>query len=520
MGNCASICAKTKTTDNNDSCGNTNLNIDSAKKVHIEPHVDKSKHTTTIITHKTSDGEVITSQQSCCEKIDDDGNKQCDRFRTNLRQFYQKLTLPNVPWINEEIDLPIAEYFTQLELKESDKSIEIEEIFNSVNGKQPTRILFEGQPGFGKTALATKLAYDWANNEEYIDFEFSFFIPLRELEKKSMEVVLVEIGNRCDFEDITQIVKKHKKQTLFILDGLDEISREERQEIMKILFKQKYSDVTVIVLCRTSHFTVSKEERKEIFGFSNVSGAFYDKRISLLGAKNNFRHILLNSKLFDSPLFRMLSPVVIAAGVKIEEIATTTEFYKKIFNATVKHNCEISQNNNIDLFDVTSFPMNNIQEQIRHFGLLSAEKIVQNDLKFDSNELTEEIRKMGFLINRKELIHCTSKKHYEGLNLSIMEFAAAYAFFVELKVNDMSASTEKLLKEMANHYYETRGTSQVLQFLASLLEDDLDRLLAFIDSCCAWFSIDFDLAASLVVRCSENNISNSKYQKNFIRPHE
>uniref|UniRef100_T1IMY8 Uncharacterized protein n=1 Tax=Strigamia maritima TaxID=126957 RepID=T1IMY8_STRMM len=103
----------------------------------------------------------ITSQYSCCENIDDNVNKECDRFRRNLQEFYQKLTLPKVAWLDEGKDLPIAEYFTQLKLKESDKSIEIEEIFNSVNEKQPNRILFEGQPGFGKTTLATKLVHDY-----------------------------------------------------------------------------------------------------------------------------------------------------------------------------------------------------------------------------------------------------------------------------------------------------------------------------------------------------------------------
>jgi nucleoside-triphosphatase THEP1 len=36
------------------------------------------------------------------------------------------------------------------------------------NNKQPIRILIEGQPGFRKTTLPFKLAYDWATKKKYI----------------------------------------------------------------------------------------------------------------------------------------------------------------------------------------------------------------------------------------------------------------------------------------------------------------------------------------------------------------
>uniref|UniRef100_T1J9V0 NACHT domain-containing protein n=1 Tax=Strigamia maritima TaxID=126957 RepID=T1J9V0_STRMM len=519
--------------------GNTNLNIEGgAKNIHIESHVDKS---TIVLINTTSDAIATSTDprlKTCCKVIDNNNNKLCDVFKQKLQHFYRNLTLPKVAWLKDGKDLSIVEHFIQLRMKESQKSITVEQIFKSKKRKKPLRILIEGQPGFGKTTLATKLTYDWAVDKKYINFQFVFFIPLRELQKRSINNVIKQIANRCNSEDVVQIITNHEKNMLLIFDGLDEIPREERKEILKILYRQMYEDATVMVFCRTDSFDLSNDERVELFGLQNMGHSFQCKQISILGVtsdekKRDFLEKFIENStvdqiierlssqwaLFDSPLLLMLLVVILQEGENVEDFLTKTEFYKKLFNSIFKqfyikrgHNI----NTDFDLFCLNS--PHNVQETMREFGSLAAQKIFKNNLKFDSSELTKEIYELGFLISHKEVTFVKSKTHYEALHLSIIEFASAFSFWMNLKLNKPT-TIEDDLKLIVNHFFETKGTSRILPFIAGLMEDQLDHLLSCMDSFSAWLSLNFYLSANLLSECLPMNISKSENLISFIPSH-
>uniref|UniRef100_T1JBX5 NACHT domain-containing protein n=1 Tax=Strigamia maritima TaxID=126957 RepID=T1JBX5_STRMM len=251
--------------------GNVILNVDGPKNiaVSIQTRVNKQSAVGNVLLEAGATcSKSKHESRSCCETIDKNGKKLCCLFKNKLQQFYESLTLPKVAWIDEGCDLSLVEHFAQLELDDSKKAIRIEDIFNLVNDKKPVRILIEGPPGFGKTTLATKLAYDWAKNEEYINFEFAFFIPLRELKQRSIKDAIFEIGKHCEYPDneIEMMIQCHKEEILLIMDGLDEMTQKDRYEVLKILYKQSYSEMTVVVFSRTGLFALSKPERHRLFG--------------------------------------------------------------------------------------------------------------------------------------------------------------------------------------------------------------------------------------------------------------
>uniref|UniRef100_T1J2F5 NACHT domain-containing protein n=1 Tax=Strigamia maritima TaxID=126957 RepID=T1J2F5_STRMM len=392
----------------------------------------------------------------CCEDLDSDGNAQCDVFKKKLQRLYSTLALPKVAWVKDGRDLSIAKHFIELKLNnESEESIEIEDIFKSENDMKPIKILIEGQPGFGKTTLAAKLAYDWAMNQPYIKFKFAFFIPLRELQQRSIRDAIIEIANHIGSKDDTdaiQIVDNHAKDTLFIFDGLDEVSLAKQKTIMEFLQKEMYSDATALLFCRAGLFELRNEE--QLFGITHTRN-FCDKRISILGitsveskqqflstffpqaiAENIIENISSVLELFDSPLFLMMIPVIIETNKIIGEFTNKTEFYKIIFNCLLKHSYrkrgeDIDTNFDLFCYDETANP---IQTTMSEFGKLAAQKIIDNELKFDGDKLTREIYELGFLINHQNITFFKeSTNHYEALHLSTLEFAAAFAIWIDFK---------------------------------------------------------------------------------------
>uniref|UniRef100_T1IZ32 NACHT domain-containing protein n=1 Tax=Strigamia maritima TaxID=126957 RepID=T1IZ32_STRMM len=531
MGNLSSTPAP-----KHDGSGTATLNFESAKKIVVETHVDNRSIT---YSNMPADPEGTTSKHKprpCCDHIDDNG-KQCDVFELKLKQHYEKLVLPKLAWIEEGKNLSIDEHFIQLELHESRKPIKIEEVFDSVDNKRPVRILIEGQPGFGKTTLAIKLTHDWASNKNS-NFEFAFLIPLKELQRQSLTDAIQQIGKRCDCEDAMEIVKQHAKSVLLILDGLDEVLQEDRSETMKIVYKQSFSDVTVVVTSRTGLFALSKVESEQLFGSIKMQDDFSDKRISILGILSDRKKREFLQKfvpkviveaaikrltssqwdLFNSPLLLMTLSVLIQEGDEMEELSTKTELYKKLFNNILKHSYR-KRGHEIDSdFDLFRFnPASNvIRENMRKFGMSAAKQLVNREFKFEVNPLTTEIFELGFLLNHQQITFLKTTNHYEAIHLSVIEFSIAFALSMNLKFNKSDDGTKKCLILIVNHFIQSGGTSLALPFLISLMEDEVENLLSVIDSYGAMFSVFDSMFVSLFSECSLIRMSKSQCLRNFI----
>jgi hypothetical protein len=107
------------------------------------------------------------------------------------------------------------------------------------NGKsvRPKRILIQGSAGVGKTTLCKKIVYDYFHHKMWRQlFDWLLWVPLRRLKLKSSET-RYDLGNLLFDEYFSSYPEGHnlaqamwkaidKTRTLFILDGLDEVSGE------------------------------------------------------------------------------------------------------------------------------------------------------------------------------------------------------------------------------------------------------------------------------------------------------
>lgn len=158
--------------------------------------------------------------------------------------------------------------FSRLKVKEPDTKPEVvlHRLFDK-RGKldgslvRPKRILIRGRAGVGKTTLCKKIVHDFLYKEMWADdFDRVLWIPLRKLKGKSTleQFFYEEYFSMHHERDILAptlwktICDQSDKKTLFILDGLDEVSGERNSAGIDLVesFKDLLNRPNVIITSR------------------------------------------------------------------------------------------------------------------------------------------------------------------------------------------------------------------------------------------------------------------------------
>ncbi len=125
----------------------------------------------------------------------------------------------------------------RLEATNPNKLIALDKLFESQklrDGSEgiPKRILIQGRAGIGKTTLCKKLVYEYHHNGLWQDrFDSILWIPLRQLKTASPQHLEDLLCNRyfsyhgsVKAQALSKLFLEHQGKTLFILDGLDEVT--------------------------------------------------------------------------------------------------------------------------------------------------------------------------------------------------------------------------------------------------------------------------------------------------------
>ncbi|CCF35584.1 peptidase C14 [Colletotrichum higginsianum] len=127
--------------------------------------------------------------------------------------------------------------------------------------KPPRRILIRGRAGIGKTTLCKKIVYDFTHGTLWHDkFDRLLWIPLRNLKREARTNVpgysmghlfLHEYFSSPGATDLINAlwIETHSEKTLFILDGLDEISSDLRDDMFQFL-KELLNQPNIILTSR------------------------------------------------------------------------------------------------------------------------------------------------------------------------------------------------------------------------------------------------------------------------------
>jgi HEAT repeat protein len=196
----------------------------------------------------------------------------------------------------------------KIETPDKDIQIELKTLFNPRKGPdghtiQPRRIFIRGRAGVGKTTLCKKMVHDFKSDKRREDrknpiwndlFDRILWIPLRTLKTKpdkgyNLEGLFLRdfFSNTSNREDLAKELERSLdasefSRTLFILDGLDEVSEglgkdNEMHRFLKFLLDQPNVIITSRPLARFSYNLHPDLELETIGFYPDQVNTYIDK---------------------------------------------------------------------------------------------------------------------------------------------------------------------------------------------------------------------------------------------------
>ncbi|UTA66535.1 restriction endonuclease [Emticicia sp. 21SJ11W-3] len=266
------------------------------------------------------------------------------------------------------------------------------DIFNNSLEKIPNLVLIKSEATIGKSTELKFIAHYYSSVEK--DVYFPVFISLKNYVNQEIPDLITKYISK--WESIP------KRELLLLLDGLDEVKTEERENFLKRLgqFIEANPDVTIVLSSRTN-FVIQSSQLKEfeVFTLTEFSDFNMQEYASLLLSKNEVGNFL---DLVDYKNIKhwLRSPFCLQHFIEfykkdLNNIPTTrVQLIERIFDLKINKDFTrygidyFEQNSYLKLLERLAFAMN----------LLGRNSLTFNDLNeiFTSQEF-EKLRKMSIV---------------------------------------------------------------------------------------------------------------------------
>jgi len=331
-------------------------------------------------------------------------------------------------------------------------------------------VLFEGNPGMGKSTLAINICKQWAEGNLLQYCDAVILLPLRDPEiqaAKSIRDLLLILDDEMRESVFKEIVKSNGKRICFILEGYDELPK--KLHTRSSIFVKVKEKLTRCMLVYTScpearpYIEVPKSSIISIDGFTNES---VDKYIS-----STFEYVKngeelagrLKSQLCNNPVVQSILHVPINLAIvcliffhfsTLPE--TLTGLYTLLCLRLILRHITTRTPNEEQVEKLTSLNdlPKSISEQFFQLCFIACKGIESRTIIFSSQNLLEiGVDEKKVIMNCLGLLQITTttsvygrEKSYNFLHLTVQEFCAAWYI--------SKLSTEEQMKLLKAYYYD------------------------------------------------------------------
>ena len=315
-------------------------------------------------------------------------------------------------------------------------------------------ILVEGAPGAGKTMLVWHICKEWGSKKLFNQFSILVLAILRDpkVQKATSvtDVLSHTFENQRDAQDITSKINAcHGRGILFVLDGWDELPKNERKRqdfFFRTLIEkpQKHSldEAAIIVTSRPVSSGELREfasMRIEIVGFSTPNIQKYFKTC-LKSEEEHAKQVNLLRAVKDNPLIESICYLPLNAAIVVYLFHacdyTLPKTYHELFQLLVYHCIKrYAEKNGVDIDQHEQLSLENFPEKInkpfQQMCKLAYLAAKENVLTFSSTTLSDfgvsdPPDHLGLMQSVKSYLKLGEKTTYHFLHLSLQELLAAY----------------------------------------------------------------------------------------------
>ncbi|XP_067130118.1 NACHT, LRR and PYD domains-containing protein 12-like [Centruroides vittatus] len=281
-----------------------------------------------------------------CVKKDEERNEMFDNCCQKMKEKYVTYFsyMRSFLWEGKRNDFPLKDYFVELTVEKTDifgnksgKKISLNEIFAIKQDGHQT-ILVTGDPGYGKSTLCKKIAYDWASTDYLRHFELTFLVILRELGDKSVTDALVD--NILELTDKNWTLQDKNLNVLVILDGFDEIV--DKSKIIKFIRKESFDisrTMTILITSRPQAAEEIREDMKMRIVIKGFSPEYKKKYIQLMFREDEIKANELISVLTINEFYGEIAECPLMLHMlcclhrngEMEKLETMADLYIRIF---------------------------------------------------------------------------------------------------------------------------------------------------------------------------------------------
>ena len=398
----------------------------------------------------------------------------------HLRAEYNRRSLLKPLLWENTFKLPLGDVYTTLsvvsrrktDFRLEDRTVNMFDIFKTVNKDDDSMVLVEGSPGIGKTTFCLKISHDWANQKIPSESAFPVFKLLLLLKCRDIcgDVIdaivdqLLPMEGKVKEKLVDYIKDVHNQENiLVILDGLDELPEAGESHVDKLLSRRMLPLCYVLATSRQEKGIEVRQKVDfdvilQIEGFTEVDSFEYiRKHFSHLGPdhvakgerliqsirENTFLHALPSNPL------NLLLLCVVFEDYEGNLPSSRTELYHIIVCCLLRRYCA---KNNVKAAADDKALEEQFKESLLALGQL-AWRCLQNDrFSFREEELAEferrkkplAARKLGLVFKEASAKKINPQHEYHFFHKTFQEYLAALYL------------AHKLLEEKVNVFHDLK----------------------------------------------------------------